>query len=76
MNVEVAKDQPRYGTLPAFYSDAEEGHVISRWRPTLKERLRIAFGADVWMCIMTFKNHLQPSVLTTSKWDFFTKIKK
>lgn len=75
VNVEVAKNQSEYGTLPAFHSSEREGHVVSRWRPTFKERIRLAFGADIWVCVMTFGNALQPSVLTTSRWDFFAKTK-
>ena len=34
-------------SLPAF--ETEDGRVVSRWRPTWGERLRLLLGWPVWM---------------------------
>lgn len=56
--VVYAKDQPEYIPLPAHKT--KDGHVTSCWTFTLKERLRILFGAKVYWTQMTFNRPLQP----------------
>lgn len=57
-----AKDQPEYIPLPAHRT--EDGLVITRWRLSLTERLRILFGGSLWLSILTFNRPLQPVKLT------------
>ena len=58
-----AKDQPQYQTLPAYkYKD----NVISCWKLSWKERLRIFFGGRIFVSLKTWNKPLTPSYLSTS----------
>lgn len=61
--VEFAKTQPQYITLPAWRG--EDGTVVTRWRMTFRERLRILFTGDLWLTLLTFNHPLQPVKLDT-----------
>jgi hypothetical protein len=61
--VTFAEDQPEYLPLPAW-RDAN-GTVVTRWRLSLKERIRVLFTGDLWLTLMTFNHPLQPVKLTT-----------
>lgn len=53
-----AKDQPQYRQLPAVvFSD---GLVVTRWRLSLRERLRVLFGSGIFVSKLTFNQPLQP----------------
>lgn len=58
-NVVLGQDQPEYQPLPVFRS-REEGEVISCWRFSIFERLKILFGADLWLRQLTFGRPFQP----------------
>lgn len=58
-----AKDQPEYIPLPAWRG--EDGRVVTRWRLTWKERLRILFFGNLWLTVLTFNHPLQPVKLET-----------
>lgn len=45
------------GSLPV-YSDGQ--HCVSRWRPSLRERLALLFGRDVWLWVRSGRT--QPPV--------------
>lgn len=53
-----AKDQPEYRQLPAIRLD--DGTVITRWRLTWRERLRVLWTGSIWLDILTFNRPLQP----------------
>ena len=55
---EFAKDQPEYITLPSHRSP--DGRVVTRWRLTFMERLRILLTGDLWLSLLTFNQPLQP----------------
>lgn len=55
----IAKNQKEYETLPAYKNETE---TISRWRFTWRERLRILFGAGLWIRQMNFGEALQPQL--------------
>lgn len=57
-----AKDQPPYIPLPAFRDD--DGTVVTRWRLTFRERVRVLFGGSIWLSVLTFNTPLQPVKLT------------
>ena len=57
-----AKDQPQYNPLPAFADD--DGTVVTCWRLSWRERLRILFSGRFWLITMTFKAPLQPILPT------------
>lgn len=60
--ITFAANQPPYKPLPAWRS--EDGTVVSRWRLSWTERLRILFFGDLWLTQLTFNNRLQPVKLT------------
>jgi len=61
--VEFAKSQPEYLTLPAWRG--HDGLVVTRWKFSFMERLKILFTGDLWLSIKTFNSPLQPVKLTT-----------
>lgn len=61
-NVTYAKDQPQYRPLPVLRSLTHEGYVMSCWQLTVWERLRILFGARIYLTQLTFNDHLQPII--------------
>jgi hypothetical protein len=66
-NVVFAKDQPEYMPLPAFRNDSPQGEVVSCWKLSLKERLKLLFTGRLWVCLLTFNKPLTPSFFTTKK---------
>ena len=71
VNIEFAKDQPEYETLPAFRSSEPNGEVITCWNLTFGERLRILFKGEIWLSLLTFNKPLTPSFMTTKRGDLF-----
>jgi len=67
VNVEFAKDQPEYNTLPAFRSD--DGIVVTCWRLSFKERIYVLLKGNIWLSMMTFNKPLTPSYMSTKKED-------
>ena len=59
-NTVFAEDQPEYLPLPAFRG--EDGQVISCWRPSIRERLKLLFTGRLWMRQLTFGQALQPQL--------------
>ena len=72
-NCTFAENQPEYLPLPAFKDDTEEGQVISCWKLSFKERLKILFTGRLWVCLLTFRKPLTPSFLTVDKWGVLNK---
>ena len=68
-NVVYAKDQPEYQPLPAFKNDGPQGEVITCWKLSFMERLRILFKGEIWLSLMSFNKPLTPSFMTTKKSD-------
>ncbi len=66
-NVTFAKDQPEYNQLPAFKD--EKGEVITCWNLTFRERLRVLFKGNIWLCLLSFNQPLTPSFMSTKKSD-------
>jgi len=65
--VVFAKDQREYIPLPANISRDLHGSVETRWRLTWREWFKLLFGADVYLNILTFRNPLQPILLTVGE---------
>lgn len=63
-NCVFARNQPQYLQLPAHQS---ENRVTTCWFPTWRERLRLIFGAPVWLQVLNFGEPLQPQKLTVGK---------
>ncbi len=56
--VVYAKDQPEYMPLPAYRT--HDGMVVTRWKLSVWERLRVLFSGSLWLTILTFNRPLQP----------------
>ena len=60
-----AKDQPEYMPLPVH--KMADGTVLSRWRCSWRERLRILLTGDVYLWQLTFNAPLQPIMLEVER---------
>lgn len=63
-NIIFAENQPEYNPLPAF-SDSKQGVVLTVWKPTFWERIKILFLGRIYLQVITFNEPLQPVYLTT-----------
>lgn len=61
-----AKDQPEYLPLPTIHRT--NGEVLSRWKLTWRERLRILWTGNLYLTVCTFNNPLQPLRPSTPHW--------
>ena len=59
-----AKDQPPYIPLPAVVTS---NGVVTRWKPTFKERLLLIFGGSLYLQVLTFGQLLQPVKLSVEE---------
>ena len=64
-NVVFAKNQPEYLQLPALRN--EDGEVITCWKLSFKERIKILFTGKIWLGILTFNKLLQPLKMSCDK---------
>lgn len=70
-NCIYAENQPGYLPLPAFKDSGSEGQVISCWKLTFIERLRLLFTGRIWLALLSFHEPLTPNYLSTKKSDIF-----
>lgn len=70
-NIVFAEHQPEYQPLPALKLDGPEGHVISCWRMSLKERLWVLFSGRIWVGLMSFNKPLTPSYLSVDRKELY-----
>lgn len=61
--VVYAKDQPEYIPLPSYRTD--DGEVITRWKLSFFERLRVLATGNIWHHQLTFNRKLQPIKMVT-----------
>ena len=71
-NIVMAESQSQYENLPAFKSDDDDGIIISCWKLSLKERVRLLFKGNLWVGLWTFNEPLTPSKFSTKKSDLLT----
>ena len=60
-NVIYAESQAEYLQLPACRK--ESGEVISCWKLTICEKIKIVFTGKLWLRVLTFNKPLQPQVV-------------
>ena len=72
-NVIFAKDQPEYQPLPALRVADERGEVVTCWSLSFKERLRVLFRGEIWLCMLTFNKPLTPTFLTADRNEILKK---
>lgn len=59
----LGKDQPEYLPLPVHR--ARDGMMVSCWRPTRWQRLKLLVTGRVWVLQLTFNEPLQPIAVQT-----------
>ena len=64
-------NQPEYKPLPVTKFDSQQGEVVSCWKMSWKERLKVLITGEVWVCIMTYNSNLQPQYLATRRQEIF-----
>ncbi len=69
---QVAEKQDEYNTLPALILDTPEGDVISKWKLTFWERLRVLFLGYIWVDLWCFGKPVTPSRLTTYRKEVYS----
>lgn len=78
-NVTFAENQPEYLPLPALKNvnpdgtTAGMGEVISCWKLSFKERIKILFTGKLWVSLAMFGKPLTPSFFTVNKNDVINK---
>lgn len=72
-NSEFAKDQKQYNALPALKIEGPEGHVITCWKLTFKERVRVLLLGVVWLDLLTFNKPLTPIYMSTKRKDIYSR---
>ena len=61
----IAEHQDEYQTLPAVVT--ADGVIITCWRPTLWEAIKLLFTRRVWLHTMTNFRPFQPVILSAHK---------
>ncbi|HNX52329.1 MAG TPA: hypothetical protein PKI68_01145 [Pontiellaceae bacterium] len=69
VNVTYAENQPEYLPLPVYRKPGAECEVVSCWKLTRRERLKILITGKFWLSIWTFGHPLQPILPTVNKTD-------
>lgn len=68
-NTVYAKDQPEYQPLPALKAD--DGQVISCWKLSFRERIKILLTGRMWLSLMSFNKPLTPSFMSVNRDEMF-----
>ena len=71
-NIVFAKDQPEYQPLPALRLETPQGEVISCWRMSFKERIKVLFFGRVWLSLMSFNKPLTPSYMAVNRKEVYS----
>jgi hypothetical protein len=65
VEVVYAKEQTQYLPLPALRG--KDGVVITRWKLSMRERIKIAITGSLWLFQLTFNQIFQPQRPTVDK---------
>ncbi len=69
-NAMFTDTKDEYNNLPAMYdSSVKEGFVVTCYRLSFIERIRVLILGHVWFSVMTFNKPLQPQYPTTKRSD-------
>lgn len=71
-NIVFAKDQPEYQPLPALKINSPTGEVISCWKLSFSERIKVLFLGRVWLSLMSFNKPLTPSFMSVNRKEVFS----
>ena len=69
VNVTYAKDQDEYLDLPGLKRGAPQHELVTCWRLSFRERLKMLFTGKLWLSIWTFGHPLQPLLPTVNAGD-------
>ncbi len=65
-NVIFAEHQKEYQPLPCIIENAPRGTVITRWKLSWKERIRMFIKGEMWLTVLTFHHPLQPILMDSN----------
>ena len=71
-NITFAENQPEYLPLPAFKNNSPQGEVISCWKLSFAERLKLLITGKLWVSLLSFNKPLTPSYFSVNKSDVLT----
>lgn len=71
-NVEYAKNQDTYKTLPAYKHDSPRGEVVTCWKFTFIERIILLFTGRLWVVVLSFNNPILPTFMSVKKKEIIT----
>lgn len=74
-NIIFAENQPEYNSLPALKKEGVEGEVVTCWKLSFRERIKILLTGKLWLALLTFNKPLTPTFLTVNKNDLINKTK-
>lgn len=66
-NVVFAENQPEYTPLPVLKIEGQQGEVISCWKLSFKERIRVLFLGRIWLSLLTFNKPLTPIYISVNR---------
>ncbi len=70
VNVVFGENQPEYIPIPAFkVLNDENCEVVTCWKLTLTERLKLLFSGKLWVSNLTFNKPFSPVYMTVNKTD-------
>lgn len=73
-NVVLCENDPDYKPLPILRQTSESGvEVISCWKLSFVDRIRVLFTGRVWVDVFTAKGSPQPIMLSADKDDVICK---
>lgn len=73
-NIVIAENQKEYLPLPAYKeSGTDEGQLITCWKFSFFERVKILFTGKLWMNELTFHKPVTPRQFSLNRWTFLNK---
>lgn len=70
-NVVFAENQPEYMPLPALKLFDPQGTVVTCWKLSFTERIKLLFTGRVWLSLLTFNQPLTPSYMSVNRKDVY-----
>lgn len=64
MNCTYAESQPEYSPFPLSAYKSKNGEVVSLWKLTLRERIKILLTGKLWISCLAFNKTLRPLLPT------------
>lgn len=71
-NTVIAEDQPQYMPLPALKIESPYGEVVSCWKMSFKDRLKVLITGRIWLALVSYNRPLTPSYLSANRREVFS----